>query len=382
MQILALPLLAALLLCPAPILAGDRPAQEMMTFIVPVSGFEERLSSLENRQAELYHTLEQKKEAGLAERLTERLTISGLLEVEASGGTLEYADGSSAAASDLTLATAQLGLGMTLNDAVGGNLIFLYEEGGDLEVDEAAIDLEQGAFFARVGRHYLPFGAYHSHFISDPLTLALGETRATALQLGYQPDLVTLSAFAFNGAADQAGSEDHLSDWGVSLTVTPLAGLELGSSYLSDLADSNAALLAAPYARRVAGWSAFLHLAHGPLFFEAEYLAAVQAFAAGDLDGDGDDSGDRPQAWNLECAFRPSENVELALRYGGSDEFAGQPQQQYGASVSWSPWQHTTLALEYLRGEFDQAFAGDLASSSASPADSRNLITAQLAYEF
>lgn len=382
MQIRTLPLLAALLLSPTLILASERPPQEATTSVAPGSGFEERLSALEERQAELYHTLAEKKGAGLAEQLTAQLTISGLLEIEASGDTLAFADGSSDSASDLTLATAQLGFGMKLNDALGGNLIFLFEEGGDLEVDEAAIDLKQGAFFARVGRHYLPFGAYHSHFISDPLTLALGETRATALQLGYKSDLMTFSVFAFNGTANQAGSEDHLGDGGARLTVTPLAGVEFGGSYLSNLAASNAELLSADYARRVDAWSAFLHLEHGPLFFEAEYLAALRAFAAVDLDGDSDGQGDQPRTWNLETAFRPTATVKVALRYEGSSEFSGQLQQQYGAVVSWSPWAHTTLACEYLHGDFKQSFSGDLASSSASPADKRDLITAQIAYEF
>lgn len=382
MQILALSLLTALLLCPALVVAGNRPSQEAMTLVAPESGFEERLSALEKRQTELYHTLAEKKEAGLAEQLTERLTLSGLLEVEATGATLDFADGSSDSASDLTLATAQLGLGMHLNDALGGKLVFLFEEGGDLDVDEAAIDLQQGAFFARVGRHYLPFGAYHSHFISDPLTLALGETRATALQLGYTFDFLTISVFAFNGAANQAGSEDHLSDGGARLTVTSLAGVEIGGSYLSNLAASNAELLSANFVRRVDAWSAFLHLEHGRLLFEAEYLAALRAFAATDLDSDGDGEGDQPRAWNLEAAFRPSETVKVALRYEGSAEFTGQSQRQYGVAVAWSPWEHATLALEYLRGNFDQTFAGDLSSPSGSPEECRNQITAQLAYEF
>jgi hypothetical protein len=362
-------LLAALvLLCGAvPVLANDPDHSAPSTL-------EERMRALETRQAELYHTLAEKKEAGRAEKLTESLTISGLLEVEATATGIEYADGSSDAASDLTLATAQLGFGMKLNDALGGNLILLYEEDGALEVDEAAVDFTHGIWFARVGRHYLPFGAFHSHFVSDPLTLALGETRATAMQTGAGGGLLSLALFAFNGAADETGSEDHINDGGAALTLTPLAGLELGASVLSDLAESNAALLAAPYARRVGAWSSYLHLEHGPLSFEAEYLAATQAFAASDLDGNGDGAGDQPRTWNFEGAFRPSDTVELALRWEGSAEFASQPEEQYGGAISWSPWAQVALTIEYLRGTFDPAFNGG--------GKTRDLFSAQLAYAF
>lgn len=365
----------ALLCCAAPVLAGEPGAPAQLTF-------EERLQTLEARQAELHHSLAEKKSAGLSEAISSHVTLSGLLEVEGAATGVTYVDGSSDSASDLILATAQLGFDAKLSDAVGANLIFLYEQGGNLDVDEAAIRLEQGPLFARLGRQYLPFGAFHSHCVSDPLTLVLGETRATALLVGYKHDLATLSTLAFNGVAEKAGSEDHINDWGASLTVTPLAGLEVGGSYLHDLAESNADLTAAPYARRVGGWSAFAHLERGSVTFEAEYLAAARAFAAADLDGDSDGQGDQPRAWNLECAFRPVENLELAARYEGSGEFAGQPQRQYGAAVSWSPWQHTSVALEYLRGEYDRNFAGDLVSGTGRPADRRDLVTMQLAYEF
>lgn len=356
----------ALLCCFAvPVLAAEPTA---------VSTIEERLQTLESRQAELYHTLAEKKQPTLAEQIGAHLTLSGLIEVETAFTGIEYAAGSSDASSDLTLATAQLGLGSQFNDRVAGNLALLYEEGGELEVDEAAIDLTYGTFFARAGRHYLPFGVFRSHFVSDPLTQVLGETRATALQIGSQHALVSFSAYAFNGAVDKAGAENHVTDGGASLVVTPVAGVTLGGSYLSDLAESNAGLLAGPYAKRVAAWSAHLNLERGPFFCEAEYLAAARAFAVADFDADGDGRGDKPRAWNVEIAYRPAELFELALRYEGSAEFSGQPEYQYGAAFSWSPWERTTLALEYLRSSFDSAFGNGITS--------RDQVTTQLAYAF
>ncbi|HEY7745951.1 MAG TPA: LbtU family siderophore porin, partial [Desulfuromonadales bacterium] len=152
---------------------------------------EERLRILEERQADIYHTLAEKKSAGLASSITDRITISGLIEVEAAAESVDFADGTSDAASDLTLATAQVGLGVKLTEEVRGNISLLFEEGAfgdedtDLEVDEAAIDINYAPLFGRFGRLYVPFGVFHSHFISDPLTLELGETRETAALVGY-----------------------------------------------------------------------------------------------------------------------------------------------------------------------------------------------------
>jgi len=346
---------------------------------------EERLRLLEEGQAELYHTLAEKKEAGLASKITDRITISGLIEVEAAAEDQKFADGASDGRSDLTLATAQLGLGVKLTETVSGDIILLFEEGAfgeddtDLEVDEAAINFAHGPWSARVGRQYVPFGVYNSHFISDPLTLELGETRETALLAGYTHGPVAISAFVFNGDAEKEGEEDHLRDWGASLTLAPAEWIELGGSYLSDLADSDAELLADDYHRRVGGWSTYAVLGHGPFSFSAEYLGAVKSFSAADLDTGGNGKGDKPQAWNLEVAWVILENLELAARYEGSDEFAGQPDRQYGADVSWSPWEYTTISLEYLRGEFDHAFNTD---DEGNALDRRDLVTAQLAFEF
>jgi hypothetical protein len=343
-----------------------------------------RIEELEKNQAELYHTLAEKKTAGLAGKITDRITLSGLLEVEASAAHVDFRDHGSDAASDLVLATAQLGFGIRFIEQVSGDLILLYEEDAtDLEVDEAAINLSQGPWSARIGRQYLPFGVFHSHFISDPLTLELGETRETALLVGYTRGSATLSTFVFNGDTEKSNNEDHLRDWGINLTLAPLEGVEVGGSYLSDLADTDAGLLAVPeYRRRVAGWSVFAVAEQGPFGVTAEVLGAVQSFAAEDLDEDQNGRGDKPLAWNLEASWTPLENVELALRYEGSRDFAGQPKQQYGVDVSWSPWENTTLSLEYLRGSFDRDFAGDLTSAEGSAADRRDLFTAQLAFEF
>lgn len=360
---LALTLATPLLLTPALALAVETAELEL------------RLAAVEERQAELYHTLEEKKSAGRATLLDGHITLSGLLEVEGGYQRTRLRDGGSDEASDLVLATAQASLGLTANDHLGGTLTLLYEEADDteIEVDEATIDLSHGPWQARVGRQYLPFGVFRSHFINDLLTLELGETRDTALRGGYRHDLFALEVFAFKGDTEQPGKDDHLRDFGASLNLTPAEGFLLAASYLSDLADSDGELLGS-YSRRVGGWSAAALATLGPMEVCGEYLGAVKAFEAIDLDADGDGSGDRPRAWNLEAAWYFRENLELAARLEGSDEFAGQPHRQYGLGGSWGFHEHASLSLDYLRGRFDAAF-GDGAKE-------RDLATIQLALAF
>jgi len=365
-------ILFALLL--SPLLAG---AHGNETGGEPLS-LQERVDALEERQAEIYHTLAEKKAAGLGNKITDRISLSGLIEIEAEAEQVDQANGGSTSASDLALATVQLGLVTELTEQIHGNIVLLHEEdGATLEVDEAAIDMNFAPLFGRIGRIYVPFGVFSSHFVSDPLTLELGETSETAALVGYGHKWFSASLYVFNGDAGKLGEEDQLRDWGTSLVLTPLDGLELGGSYLSDLADSNAELVE-DYQRRTGGWSAFFSYSRGAFGIFAEVLGATGAFAAADLDEDGDGFGDQPVTWNIELSWA-FDLAELAARYEGSEEFAGQPARQYGIAASWSPWDHNTLSLEYLRGEYGSGFNR---IDDGNLLDKRNLVTAQWAVEF
>ena len=367
-----------------------------LMILVPVAGWgepqtnssvEERLQTLEREQQDLadkfseyqtepYHTLEGKKAAGLGTMIADRLSLSGLLELEGYFESVKDRDGNSDSQSDLTLATAQLSFGVLISEMVSGDVSLLYEEDEtDLEVDEAAINLEYNGWFGRLGQQYVPFSPFYSHMISDPMTLELGETRETAVLGGYRTNLVAVELFVFNGDAEEEGGEDHINDYGVHLTVYPTPGLEVGVGYLSDLADSDAELLEnEEYQSRTGGASAYFVWEFSDYGLSAEYVGATEDFDAEDLDMNGDGSGDRPMAWNTEFAWYPQSFLEFAVRVEGSDEYYDQPELQYGAKVGWSPMEHLSLALEYLHGEFDKDFSDDL--------DKRELVVTQLALEF
>ena len=79
-----------------------------------------------------------------------------------------------------------------------------------------------------------------------------------------------------------------------------------------------------------------------------------------------------PSAWNVELGASIIDNIELAVRYGGSDDGGAEflLESQYGAVLNWGFFENTNLALEYLHDEYED------------DAQTVDALTAQLAVEF
>lgn len=323
----------------------------------------------------LYHSLaEKKKPTGI--KLMKGVTMGILVEVEA--GYKKQGDNSS---SDLNLATFSMGIDAALQEGIEGHLYFLRENGDDaIDVDEGYIKLSSTKdipIYMQAGRMYLPFGVYYSHFVSDPMTLDLGESRKDAILLSYANDLVQISAGAFNGTFDNPDNE-HINDFIASLTITPIKGIEAGAYWISDLGEAggledvlsehiNASdeTPAIKY-NSVNGYGGYIHLEKGVISIDVEYIAAVDKFDAGLFQ----DISVTPKAWNAELAFAMPYNIELATRIEGSDEFFAMPELQYGIAGTYGFTDNMVVTLEYLHGEFDNDI------------DSRDIVTAQLGMEF
>jgi hypothetical protein len=209
-----------------------------------------------------------------------------------------------------------------------------------------------------------------------------GETNEGALVLGYRPfgDIVNISVSVFNGKIDKAGSDDLISNYSGRIVVTPREGITFGASYTSNLAaaDAFADQVQADLRNYVAAWSVFATATmFERLTISAEYLAALEAFEAGEIYDEGDTVKRRPAAWNVELGYAFSDRWQAALRYGGSldgDAGGGEflPKSQYGAVVNWGVFENTKLALEYLHSDFKNDYqTGDAI-----------IITFQLAVEF
>jgi len=336
-------------------------------------------SEIENlkKRIEVLETEQSATEPGVdSGQIGKYLSLHGLLEAEAfyvkqDGGDEE---------SDLSLATAELSIEATLNQNVGGHLTLLYEDGDSdaINVDEAVISLNSARQFygnspsLHVGRMYLPFGMFNSYMISDPLSLELGETRNTAALLSLKGESWTLKTGVFNGDTDTDSDNNNIDSWVISLEVAAGENLNLGVSYISDLAESDNALVqdAALYSSSVPGASAFLSAQCGQFGLEAEYLAALEDFDAALVAVGEDLTGRRPEAWNLELAWMPSDKLQFAARYEQAKDFQNDVQ-RYGATVSYGLYEHVIVALEYLRADAKVALD-----------DPVNTVTTQLALEF
>lgn len=105
------------------------------------------------------------------------------------------------------------------------------------------------------------------------------------------------------------------------------------------------------------------------VLFDAEYLGATDPFEAGELSFDGGKAR-KPKACNVESAYGIAKNLELAVRYEGSDDCGDLlPEKQYGGAITYVLLEHTSLAFECLHGKFEND-------------DKRALLTGQIAVEF
>src|SRR3972149_2938943 len=106
-----------------------------VSFLLPFAGgaafsdgegsLEERIKKLEETQAELYHTLEEKKEPGLFSKITDKISFGGLIEVDAA---LDEND-KLGDTSSITLAPVRLALAAQINEKIKTHLLSLWAEG-------------------------------------------------------------------------------------------------------------------------------------------------------------------------------------------------------------------------------------------------------------
>jgi len=242
--------------------------------------------------------------------------------------------------------------------------MFKYED-DDLFVDEGFITLvgsESFSAYLIAGRQYIPFGNFDTHFVTDPNTLILGETNEGAAVAGYRfgGEMVDVSVGAFNGNAKEIGKDDIIDSFVGSIAVNLFENMMFGASYTSNLAGSDTfnTVVVDPdnLDSLVGGWSAFVSFKFLERFkLIGEYVGALDSFKAGEIYDAADTKERKPSAWNVELGVAIIDNLELAVRYDGSDDGGADflPESQYGAVLNWGFFKNTNLAIEYLHGEFE-----------------------------
>jgi hypothetical protein len=351
------------------------------------------VTSLERRVEELEEAIG-RKPAG--DKWYDRIQISGLVEVEANYQKADFKNPAVADTdeSDVDLATVELAVDARIVQHVDAHVLFKYETDTALFVDEGFITLvgsEAVPAYLIAGRQYIPFGNFESHFVTDPLTLDLGETNEGAVLAGYRfgGEKYNIAVGAFNGKAPKANEDSTISNFVASFTGAPLESLEFGVSYTSNLAaagglndsltrdlDGDGTNDVESY---VGGWSAFATVSFMKFKLIGEYVGAVGEFEVGEVfDASGTDTQKKqPAAWNLEIGYAITDAWEVAGRYESSsdtDEDVGLGQgfaeTRYGAVVNWGIFDNTNLAMEYLHSDYKDDF------------QTEDTFTAQLAVEF
>jgi hypothetical protein len=334
--------------------------------------------------------MEERKD--LIGKTLEKMEIHGTLEVEASYTDTNFKEPSSrdTEESDIVLATLELGIDVDLFKYVRGHILFLWEEDETepADLDEATITLgatEDFPFFLIGGKPYIPFGMFKSHFITDPLTLELGETGESSVLVGFANDIFLLKAGAFNGNIQKTGEDDKINSFvGCAIATVPsewLKGAELsfGLSCTNNIADSdNLQELVSTTSREIAdligGFGAWVSVTYGMFTLGMEYIGALDEFKENELSFD-EGKKSKPKAWNVELAVSPIERLELAARYAGTDGIRSGivdgflAERQWGAVTSYNIWSLATLSLEYLHDNYEDG-------------DKQRIISAQLAVEF
>ncbi len=341
---------------------------------------QEMESSSQTGDKEAYET----KLTGLLGKWADKIHPSACIEVEAFYQDYNFHDPSvrDTDTSDLVLATVEIGFDVDIAKHVKASLFFLYEEDDtEFDVDQGIITID-GAdvvpLYVDLGKMYIPFGRFESHFIRDPLTLELGETNESAVVGGFRNDWLELSVGAFNGDINETGDENHIDNYLASAcftlaeTTVPDLNLTAGISWVSNIADSDGLQeeATATIKNHIGGFNTFIIASLlDKYFFIVEYMGAIDDFEAGELGFDGGKSY-RPEAWTIELACGVTDSLNLAVCYEGSndcDDFL--PKKQFGGVVSYDLFENTSVAFEYLHGKFENK-------------DTRHLMTTMLAIEF
>ena len=239
-----------------------------------VEALEQRIDYLEAVVQDQNKTITNK-----TDDVTPSIKFSGVIEVEGTYSNPENGDSES----DLTLATVELVAEAQMTDQLSAEIIFLYEENSDVEVDVAQFtyELQNIPLSFTIGQVYVPFGSYETGLISDPLTLDIGEARETSAIAVFESHGFSSSFYVFNGDNDENG-ESKINNWGASAGFGNDV-IDFGISYINALGESDAiqdTLSNSSVGEYIDGLSLNGLVNIGPVTLIAEYTTALDNFGA------------------------------------------------------------------------------------------------------
>ncbi len=335
---------------------------------------------------------------------TENIKVSGLIEAEA-GFSRDFDDVDT---SDIVLATMELGFDAQITEWCTGHILFLWEEEDTepVELDEGFITLggtDTYPVYLTVGKLYVPFGVYETNMVSDPLTLEIGETRESALQVGFEQNGFYGSVYTYNGDINKESNDedDKIETFGANagyIFENENISINFGIDWTSNLLDSDGLgdgfeevqaefINAFPDGSfelkdYVDGIGAHVIVSAGAFSLFGEYIGASDDPEYSTDDGAGTSAvleQEDPSAFHLECGYTfeaMGKEMTLALTYQGTDNLAGVlPEKRYGTAVSIALADQLGVALEYMHDD-------DYDMNDGGTDEDADTLTCQLALEF
>lgn len=260
------------------------------------------------------------------------------------------------------------------------------EDDGDVQVDEAHITIsgEEG-LYTIAGKQYFAFGnvADYGNFINDTLARQLYETRDTGVAVGYKAVGLDFSAFAFNGALEEArtrGWDNKIDTWGGAASYSTgdeERSFKLGVSYIDNIlqAQNSTARAGLDVLNTIvfpalvrdgdsAGINGYIVASMGPLWLSGEYVAAINDVDRRDtppypLGGTGK-SDQRPEAYTVEAAFTTplaDRDYTLAVKWeenNDQDQWGNAVQNIWGVGASTELFENTKLTLNWENWQFEE----------------------------
>jgi len=397
--------------CGSPAMAGGGPVsmealqRQVQDLINQNKQLTQRVGELEGKMAETnaktaeqFKALDKQDEKIDPKKISEYVTLSGLVEVA-------FATGDDFAGENFNsfdVSSVELGLDIKATDWASGHILVKYEEDGDddeFTIDEATItlgDTEKFPLYLTAGKFYMPFGNFETNMIQDPLTLQIGEIHDTGAAIGFEANGFTAAAYGYKGMNEADVSDPNYDPDGgyTDMGYGFMAGygykkddisFKGGLSWTSNMADSDGAIADAfdeagldAISETVSGFGAHIGAGLGPVSFIGEYVTALDEFALTEIEFLG--NGAEPEAWTLELAYTvelQNRETVFAIGWQETDEAVaiGLPESRYIASAGMEIIPHTILTLEYF-------YDNDYDVEEGGTGDNANAFTAQLAYEF
>lgn len=318
-----------------------------------VGALEKRLQYLEQRVASQDQLILANDTSG-SEAWLQKIEFGGLVEVEAQ----QVSPDGSPDESDIYVATAELGITAHVNDWTTAEMVFLYEDEGDhsgeIAVDSAVITIANpdASWYVTAGQYALPFGNFHTHLVSDPITLDAAETYDAAVEVGLEQGKFAGSVYVYSG-----DEESEVHNFGANLAfATETEGLAFNASlgWVNDLSQSDL-VVDEPTAmtNKAAAWTAFAQVNVGLFSVVGEYVATTESL-------DAYSTTDKPSFFNIEAAIdfttlgRPA---IFAVGVQGSSEASayagvgGIDEDRILAALSMEITEGNSLSLEYAAAE-------------------------------